>query len=220
VVDEKNVYIVASTIAVLFEVPDTPIGLNQEVMGKLLTPPLTVAQGPTGSLMIASQRQQIDVQVDANKVNVRGLSGNRGSDGTGPVVFKGRPVARVLFDFLQYIHTPVRAYGINFDVAVPVADGAEQWIVNTLLKPTLRDELPVKVPEESPAILRSGQVKLSMEYGPKTLNIEFKAGSDGRIRVDYNAHQDVSILPEEAKLTDEQISQFSQLVNFLNSLGV
>jgi hypothetical protein len=190
-----------STIAVFGSPSQPPATLEQKNLERVLTRPLTISQsGPR--LIITSQRDQIDVVVVGNLLNVRDLSGRS--------EFSESKVPAVL-DFFLKLSTPrLTSYDLNFVIAVPRSQ-PELWIRDNILA----SQISVKTKKT----LLGGSAMMKIAADPKTWNISLEPGED-KVNVDFSASEDTQELPDLARLRQQMGEQFESMFKFLTELGL
>jgi len=200
-VERASVEIVMSTIAVFGSPSQPPATLEQKNLERVLTRPLTISQsGPR--LIITSQRDQIDVVVVGNLLNVRDLSGRS--------EFSESKVPAVL-DFFLKLSTPrLTSYDLNFVIAVPRSQ-PELWIRDNILA----SQISVKTKKT----LLGGSAMMKIAADPKTWNISLEPGED-KVNVDFSASEDTQELPDLARLRQQMGEQFESMFKFLTELGL
>ena len=193
------------SVACVFGPLEPPPSLSGVQLESILRPPLQLAQGIDGRFSITSTRQQIEVQLSSNKIEVRDLSGKP------ELVHENIPgiLSAVvgLFPPLQF-----KSYGINF-VAEILRDDPEQWLGDHLLSPVLACKFRNSV--------TSNNLSFSFVKEPKSLTIKFTPRpNSNRIEVNFNSSEDIQTLPKEADLKiliGEQYSEFVEMVGALES---
>ena len=204
--NSENVDLILSTVAVILDPgPDMPnITISDEALTHILRRPLNVASAPGGQFLIASNRDQIEVQLFPNKIDVRNVSG-RAEQGE-------ERIPRIINEFLSLLGNPTLAsYGINFAVELK-KDDARNWLATNLLNPLLRELVG---PDFS-----SNQASLIIEVPPKQLTVQFGVRSEDQLHVNFNASEDAGGLPSIEQLTEELRGQFSGLIGMLHDLEV
>lgn len=191
-----------STIALLSLPSQQPTNINQKDLEGVLTSPLLIGQsGPT--LIISSQRDQIEVLSAGNMLNVRDLSGRS--------EFSESKVPAVL-DFFFRLSTPrISSYGVNFIITVPRSEPG-QWIRDNILA--------AQISVKTQKTLLGGSAMLKIAADPKTWNIKLEPKEDNKISVDFNASEDTQGLPDPERLRQEMGEQFESMLRFLTELGL
>lgn len=197
-IDQTNIDIMMSTIAVITAPPAQPRSMDQKDLQKVLTRPLAIGQSPEG-LLVSSQRDQIEVIAGGNKVNVRDLSGQ-------PRFFESKipPILRFFLGSSQ-----INSYGVNFIVVVPRVEPL-QWMRDNILSSQISERT------QKTLIGGAGTLKIAFEH--KTWNIKLEPGEGDTINVDFNASEETQQLPDDARLCQELQEQFDALLQFLNDL--
>ena len=68
--------IVATTIAVLFDPLDSVPGISEQELSQLVRRPLAIGHTLEGVLVVSSNRDQAEIHLALNKLDVRDLTGN------------------------------------------------------------------------------------------------------------------------------------------------
>ena len=202
-VDRNSVYLTMSNIAVLTEIPDQPVSIDQNTFGHMLTPPLNIGQTIGGQLVISSPRDQLEVVLVGNRIEVRDLSGK--------TEFSERKIPKLVGDLLQFITAPVKGYGINFHLTIK-HDNAAQWLVDLIFSHEIK--------ERTGKSLVGGSATLRMEHKSKMWQITLQPRSVSELQVDFNAHENTQQLPQEEHLQGEMAEQFDALLETLTDLGL
>lgn len=187
-----------STIAVITAPPPQPRSIDQKDLQQVLTRPLAIGQSPEG-ILVSSQRDQIEVIVGGNKINVRDLSGQPR--------FSESKIPPILHFFLG--PSQINSYGVNFIVVVPRVEPL-QWMRDNILSP--------QISERTQKTLIGGAGTLRIAFEHKTWNIKLEPSEDDTINVDFNASEETQQLPDDARLCQELQEQFDALLRFLNAL--
>ena len=196
--------LILSTIAVVFAPydPSVPIiGINLE---KILRRPLNVSKGPEGSV-ITSNRDQVEVQLLINKLDVREFSGD--------VAQAKSKVPRIVHGFLSMLPEiiKIQSYGVNLILEIDEEKPSE-WLGNRLLNPDLASQFGTS--------LSSNLVAMLFDRPPKTWTVRFQALPDDRLSVNCNVTERTSELPSQEKLGDEIERQCKALKKFLSEIGI
>ena len=199
-IDQTNIDIIMSTIAVITTPPPQPRSIDQKDIQQVLNRPVAIGQSPEGTV-VSSQRDQIEVIVGGNKINVRDLSGQPR--------FSESKIPPTLHFFLG--SSQINSYGVNFIIAVPRVEPL-QWIRDNILSP--------QISERTQKILIGGAGALRIVFEHKTWNIKLEPGEGDTINVDFNASEKTQQLPDDARLCQELQEQFDALLRFLNDLGL
>lgn len=197
-INQTNIDIMMSTIAVITPPPPQPRSIDQKDLQQVLTRPLAIGQSPEG-ILVSSQRDQIEVIVGGNKINVRDLSGQPR--------FSESKIPPILHFFLG--PSQINSYGVNFIVVVPRVEPL-QWMRDNILSPQISERT------QKTLIGGAGTLKIAFEH--KTWNIKLEPGEDDTINVDFNASEETQQLPDDARLCQELQEQFDALLRFLNAL--
>ena len=196
--------LIVSTVAVVLASGpnDPPLTVGIEVQ-EILRPPLSVSQGPEGTI-ITSNRDQVEVELSGNKLNVRESSGN--------ITQARSKVPKIVYGFLADLaDTAIRSYGINL-VLETYKERANEWLGNNFLNPSLAS--PLGTP------LSSNLVALLFDYPPKKWTVRFQNLSSDRLNVNLNASESTSELPSQEKLGHEVEEQYEALKKFLSEIGL
>lgn len=199
-VEINKIDVTISTIAVLTELPQQALAIDQKELEQILTRPLSIVQSPT-SLVVSSQRDQLEAILSGNKTNIRDLNGRK--------TFLKSKIPTVLNFFIQRFASQVTSYGVNFIVTVPCVQPA-QWIANNLISS--------RVSEKTGKMPVGRMCVVSVESGRKTWNIKLEPIDDKTLNVDFNASEETQQLPDVKTMRDELQEQFDGLLKFLNDL--
>lgn len=198
--------VMLSTIAVLFTPPDHPVTVSRQQAEEVMRPPLTIAKSLIGPDLIVSQREQVEIQLAVNKVDVRDVSGNQD--------FSDSRVPELLTWILGIIEpSEFISFGVNFIVQIdPVA--VDEWSIPHLAHPNLTsfgESLGISVSRVDST--------LRCEVPPKQWNIKFEMKPENdAVMVDLNAHEKISNMPSTTDLLSEMTDQFAKLSQFLDKL--
>ena len=196
--------LVASTVALVFQSPlQPPVSFSGQDMVQFLHLP-SPGYSPDGSLAINSHRDQIEVLLSANKLDVRNVSGDFEKG-----VQKVPDVMHGMCDLLD-AHSP-RSIGINFVLSVHKEE-PRSWMAQRFLNGELASIL------QGP--LGSDIISVIYGRGDKTITVRFEARPDSGITVNYNASEEVSVVPERDQLASDIQVQQSNLNELLEALGV
>lgn len=199
-INQTNIDIIMSTIAVITAPPAQPRSIDQKDLQQVLTRPLAVGQSPEG-LLVSSQRDQIEVIAGGNKINVRDLSGEPR--------FSESKIPSTLRFFLG--PSQIKSYGVNFIITVPRVEPL-QWMRDNILSPQISEKT------QKTLIGGAGTLKIAAEQ--KIWNIKLEPGEDDTINVDFNASEETQQLPDNDRLRQELQEQFDALLRLLNDLGL
>ena len=172
-----------STVAVVFEpTPDLPVfRITDEVLTNILQHPLNIGNSPGGQIVIGSPRDNIEIQLAPNKIDVRNVSGDN--------VTGEESIPHILHGFLQILDNPALvSYGINFVVELPVAAPAH-WIANQLAHPQMQEYFGDN--------LASNRMHLQFQDGQKDVTLQIGVRGDGHINMNFNASENISVLPSQ-----------------------
>lgn|GEM_PF-5112116 len=199
-VDSANIDVTISTIAALIAPPPLPqpIEIDQRAIEQVLTRPLAIGQTP-GGMFVSSQRDQIEVIVGGNKVNVRDLSGRK--------TFSESKIPPILHFFIG--SSQITSYGVNFILTVPRVEPI-QWICDNILSP--------QISKKTEKTLIGGAGTLKIVSGHKTWNIKLEPGEGDIVNLDFNASETTIQLPDDNRLREELQEQYNALMEFLNEL--
>jgi hypothetical protein len=203
--DASQFDLIVSTAAVLFEPRDDPppSGISNEQLSSIIRAPLAVGQAVDGRTIISSNRDQIEIQVLHNKIDVREVSGNP-QEGA-------RKIARVLHEFLALANRgPVHTYGLNFILDIPLANPGS-WLGEHLL---IQD-----LPSKLSASVSSKGVSFVFDRAPKTLEFKFAPREPDKINVNINSSEEVDSLPPQEQVMGELIELYESLEPYLDLLG-
>ena len=199
--------LIVTTIAAVLQPIDPPRGidLNGNVLATILKRPLTVAEGPRGQISVTSNRDQVEVQLFPNKIDVR--------ESSGDVAQARNKIPGIIHGFLATILAAetIRTYGINFILEVTV-ESPREWLGNNLLDHALASKLGT-----SPS---SNLVALVFDRPPKTWTVRFEAQPDAKLNVNFNASEHRGVLPSLEQLEEEVGEQYDRLKAFLAAVGV
>lgn len=199
-IDQTNIDVIMSTIVVITASLPQPRSIDQKDLQQVLTRPLAIGQSPEG-ILVSSQRDQIEVIVGGNKINVRDLSGQ--------LRFSESKIPPILHFFLG--SSQINSYGVNFIVVVPRVEPL-QWMRDNILSP--------QISERTQKTLIGGAGTLKIVFKDKTWNIKLEHGEGDTINVDFNASEETQQLPDNDRLCQELQEQFDALLGFLNDLGL
>jgi len=153
---------------------------------------------------ITSARDQIEVHLASNKVDVRDLSGELDQAQS--------KVPRILNEFLAVLSSPpVTSYGVNFILDIRIQE-PDQWLANHLLDPTLSGKLGTQ--------LSSQLVVLIFNQPPKIWTVRFESRDSSRININLNASEGVRVLPGLERLAEDMVTQLEAVHKLLTRLGL
>jgi len=201
-VNVDKIYVIMSTIAVILNEPSKPVSIDPKAMEAVLARPLAIGQSLEG-LMISSQRDQIEVVLNPNRINVRDLGGKS--------TFRQSRIPFVLDFFMQLLATDSLSYGINFLITVPCSE-PRQWVTDKILNP--------QISEKTGKVLMGGGASLRISSEPKVWNVKLDPTDEQTIQLDFNASEQAKKLPDQSRLCEELQEQFDALLGFLTSLGL
>jgi hypothetical protein len=200
------VELLTATVAVICDPGPPPETDLVEAFRTLIRVPLNVSQTVDGSLIVASNRDQMEVSLSPNKVDVREVSGDAER--------AAEKIPRVLDGVFRMLSSPqTRSYGINFILESDLsgAEGATAWLGQTFLNESLSGKLDTT--------LSSDSVMLSFHQGSKVHTIRLQITDGTRVVVNSNASEAIASLPNEEKLKEELTSQYGFLMDVLRKVG-
>ena len=183
--------LVLATIAILFEPPEMaqPVS-TQEQLGAVLRRPFTIGQTADGRLIVNSNRDQIEVQLYPNKIDVRDSSGELAK----AKVKVPEVLSKIMALVFQDASPNIKTYGINIVVEFPIAE-PNTWIGETFLK----DELSTIF---GPPI-SSNEIAIRASEPPKTIIVKMLSRENSRININFSASEDTESLPDVDRLAEE-----------------
>lgn len=200
--DEARLELILVSIAVLYTAPEILPSISGNDIAKILRRPLGLGQTPEGLLVANSNRDQIEVQIGANKLDVRDLS-----DGLEHAKDK---IPEVVGGFLELLGgVEITSYGVNF-IAEVANDSPDIWMAKTFLN----DELSAQL--SSPIACTS--VAIRIDQAPKVVTVRFETREDLRISVNWNASQQAETIPSNEQISEDIENQFRELINLLTML--
>lgn len=195
-----------STVAVVFEpIQNVPaFHITDETLTGILKHPLNLGNAPGGQLVISSPRDNMEVQISPNKIDVRDISGN---------IDHGKAeIPRVISEFIGLFDNPTLiSYGINFVVEI-ANDNPAQWVAARLLNPDLSEHFGDE--------LTSNQISLNFPISSKDITIQIGSRGRSQLHVNFNASENTNILPCAGTLSQEIAEQYSYLESRLSQLEV
>lgn len=102
-----------------------------------LRSPLSIGQLPDGRLFTGSSREQVELFIGRERIDIRDLSGNKPGK---------KAMAKMAIDLLDWLEVKWRAIGFNYELVLPTPSGkkAGDFIVKNLLPlEHLKDKIPV-----------------------------------------------------------------------------
>ncbi len=202
--EPESLDLLASTIAVVFEpTPQpTPINISAELLAGILREPLNVSADPAGQIMVTSTRDQVELQLLRNKIDVRDVSGDR-DQGLAKI-------PRIVHEFMALLgDVPLQSFGINYIVEVS-KDNARDWIATKLLSPTISERIEGQ--------LSSNHVNLILEQTSKTLTIQLSSRVATKMNVNFNVSELTVELPSAENLRAYMDEQYQALIGLLRQL--
>lgn len=209
-VNDNQIDLILSSVAALFEptAPQRSVPLTDADLRTILRRPMNISQGSEG-FMISSSRDQIEVQVGPNKIDVRELSGEIDNGKSKiPRIING------LGGLLQL--SKIQTYGINFIVEVAV-ERPHEWIGDNLLNKELAARFGTST--------SSNLITLVLDHPPaasdplnSTWTVRFEARPGGRLNVNFNASRHIDKLPEDGQLGVEVGAAYEAMTRILAQL--
>ena len=199
-----SIELFTTTIAVIFD-PVESVPLSGELFQKIMRAPLKVSQGLDGSIMISSSRDQVEVSLLPNKLDVRVI----GDEVSGAVT----KVPEVLLDVVEEVLPPLtmRSYGINFLLESNLEQDGTTWAGEMFLSESLRELGPR---------LSSDSIKFSFGNPPKVQTVVLQINNMTRLIVNANASEQVNDLPSKERLGKDIASQYEFLRELLRKWGL
>ena len=197
--------LIVSTIAVVLDppVPPSPTSFRGDGLEAILRRPLNILPGPEGPI-ITSSREQVEVQLSPNKIDVRESSGDAAQAKS--------KIPRIIHGFLAILPAvEIQSYGINFILETNM-ERPHEWLGNNLLNPGLASEF------ETP--LFSNLVTLLLDRPPKIWTVRFEDQPGDRLVVNFNSSEITGELPDQEKLGHEIGEQYEALNKFLSQIGL
>ena len=198
--------LIVSTVAVLLVPRDLsiPHDINPDELTTILRKPLNISQMPGGLTIIISNRDQVEVQLFANKIDVR--------DSSGDVAQAGKTIPRVIRKFCDTVLTgeTIITYGINFIVEFD-REGPKEWLGQNLLKDSLVNKLG-----GSPS---SNLIQVNLDRPPKTLSVSLEVRPNEKLSINFNASQPSNSLPSDGELARELQEQYEVLKDLVAKIG-
>lgn len=201
-VNENDVYLVMSTVAVLHEIPEAK-NINVKDFEKLLSPPITAIAGSPAGTLISSQRDQVEILIANNKTDFRDISGRKD--------FAASKIGKLMEYFVGEFHLKVNMYGINFILRVPHSESV-RWITENILSSEIANKTGKKV--------IGGKGTISLKSGRKTWNVEFDASESDKVMVNFNVSEKRDEVPTAKVLTIELKKQWDLLMKLLTELSL
>lgn len=198
-----SIELVLSTIAVIFKPPLLQGDISAEQVGAILKRPITVASGPNLTTF-SSMRDQIDVLLLPNKLDVRELSGD--------VKLAKSALPRILVEFMGILSNPaITSYGINFIVEVKLED-PRRWLGSSFVSPSMIETLgqPIQLP----------MLSLQLDHPPKAWLVRFEVLPNNVLTVNFNASESPDVLPSEDVLATNVKEQYAAFIGFLRQIGI
>lgn len=198
-----SIELFTTTIAVIFD-PIESGPLSGESFQKVMRAPLKVSQGLDGSMVISSGRDQVEVSLLQNKIDVRVIG-----DKVSGAVTKVPEVLLGLVEVLPPLR--MRSYGINFLLESNLEQDGTAWVGEKFLSESLRELGPR---------LSSDSIKFSFDNPPKVQTVVLQINNMTRLIVTANASEPVSDLPTKERLGDEIDSQYEFVTELLRKWGL
>ena len=168
--------------------------------------PLNVSQVMDGSLVIGSNRDQMEVSLSSVKIDVRDVSGRADRISTS--------VPQALQSvFSKLSPTGVRSYGINFILESDI-DGEERadiWVGQHFLSESLAEDIGPGFSSDS--------IALSFTRGLKTHTIRLNVVGNNKIVINTNVSVQTVVLPGSDALATEMDEQYCSLMELLKKIG-
>lgn len=210
VAENKQITLILTSIAVLFELPDSPPTIKGQDLEGALAGPLNISQAPGGAVVISSTRDQIEVHVSGNKVDIRELSGK-------PEQAQAA-IPKLVSTMLSILNSPtVSTYGVNFITEFDMPD-PEVWIGEKFLRGGLSPlfDFAPKPPATDRA--KSNAVAIRIENPPKDFLVKVESRANARININLNASEHVAILPSADQLAIELKQYYGSTIALIESL--
>lgn len=200
-----DIDLVLATIAILFEPPQAAPAITQEQIGDVLHRPINIGQTPDGRLIINSTRDQIEIQLFPNKIDVRDLSGE-----LAKAKEKVPEVVSEIINLLLPDPSPkIQTYGVNIVVEFPMTE-PNTWIGETFLK----DELGTVF--ASP--LSSNEIAIRAIEPPKTIMVKISSRENSRVNINFNASEEMESLPDVNRLAKDLGSYYARTIKLVEDL--
>ena len=200
---ENRIELVTGTIAVIFEPPEAQPTIDPDALTTFMRRPISIGQTAAGLTVVHSGRDQIDVHLGANKLDVRGISGEL------PDIREKVP--KVLEPFLELLSiSTIQTYGVNFILEVSPSE-PNTWLSSTFLNPTLTDTFRTPV--------SSTGVVLKYNHAPKEVTLRLDARDNSVLSVNFNASESATSPPNQGQLSQDLEDQYANLVRILQDLG-
>ena len=201
--ETERLELLVSTIAVVFDPTHqpSPISIPSDLTG-ILRQPVNVSGDPLGQLVLTSTRDQTELILSGNKIDVRDLSGKL-DQGVAKI-------PRIVHELGALLGNPgLRSYGINFILELS-KDDATNWLATNLLSPVVRESLEGQ--------LSSNHINLTLHRPPKTLAIQLASSVVDKINVNFNASGEATELPSAEHLRQDMDDQYRTLIGLLEQL--
>jgi hypothetical protein len=203
----SEIELILSTVALLFEPSENrqPIELTQEVFETFLRKPLQISVLSGNRIFASSNRDQIEVQVYSNKLDVR--------DANGDIQHGIDNIPRILRDAatLWPEEENVKSCGINFVVDVYL-ENPKAWLGNHLLNQALITDVG--------SAISSNLVSLMFKQDQRDWTIRFQEQQGKRLNINFNASQTITNLPSQKDLQIDINTQYCAFRDFLAQLGL
>ncbi len=202
-----NIEHLATSIAVVHEpVPQSLVGnLTGQSLTTVLKQPLNLGVSVTGELTVVSTRDQMELYLSPNKIDVRDISGEPDQ--------RGEKIAEVAHALLLLLDNPsLQSIGTNFIATVSVPDSAK-WLASHLSLSDFENEM-----EEQ---LSSNQINLVFQRtADNVVTIQLHSQSDDELYINFNASDQRSDLPSVSELANGVRTQYAFLERVLALLEV
>ena len=155
-------------------------------------------------MLIASSRDQVEVALWPNKVDVRVI----GDAASGAMT----KVPEVLLGVVEVLpKLIIRSYGINFLFESDLKQDGPTWLGEKFLSESLGELGPR---------LSSDSVKFSFANPPKMQTVVLQISNMTRLIVNANASQQVDDIPDKERLGADIASQYKFLADLLKKWGL
>lgn len=201
--DISDIDLVVTSLAVLFDLPEIESPVNSEQLAMVIRRPLGIGQSAEGLLIVNSSRDQIELQLAPNKIDVRDLSGD--------IDHAKAKLPEVTSGILSLIDNPeLTSFGLNFIVEKPMKNPTA-WIGQTFLNQELAREFGSSLASTVVVIMRPGS--------PKSASVRIENRGDSRISINWNASETANSLPDPDQFAIQLQQQYDELVGFIAKFG-
>ena len=185
--------------------PETAPAITPEVLGTVLHRPVGIGQSPDGTVVVNSNRDQIEVHIHRNKLDVRDLSGE-----LEKATVKVPQVVSKMMNILFSDSTPsIQIYGVNIVIDTPMNE-PDTWIGKTFLK----DEL---VPFFGSTISSNG-VSIRASEDPKTILVKIESRENSLVNINFNASERMETLPSATQFAEDLKLYHQRTLRLIESL--